>query len=441
MSERPDVVSLLQELLRFDTTNRAPGDAEGELSAASWIHDQLKVAGLEPVMLAREDAPQRANVVVRVPGTDPSLEGLLVHAHLDVVPAEPEQWSFDPFGGLVENGYVMGRGAMDMKDMCAMTLATLLDWASSGARPRRDVVVAFVADEETDGAYGAQWLVAAHPELFAGVAVGIGESGGVVEEHSAADGSAVHLARVAAGERGTLHLRLRATGSSGHASRPVEGSAVLALVDALHRIGHHDWPLHVSPLVQAQLEQTAAALGRTADLSTDDGVLRTIGELGDAADVAMFTVRASTTPTVVRAGYKVNVIPGLAEAEIDVRCPPGFEDELLAMLPELVGDDVTFEHSVREPSVQAPIDGPWFDAMVASIQHVDPSAVVVPGCLGGGTDAKAFSLLGIACYGFAPATADPEGRRRSGIHGVDERVPVASLLGGQEILAHFLATV
>ncbi|KAA1395872.1 M20/M25/M40 family metallo-hydrolase [Aeromicrobium ginsengisoli] len=440
MAERPDVVSLLQTLLRFDTTNRAPGDAEGELAAAMWIHDLLVGAGLEPVLLAREDAPDRANVVVRVPGTDPSLEGLLVHAHLDVVPAEPEQWSFDPFGGDLVDGYVTGRGAMDMKDMAAMTLAVLLDWASSGERPRRDVVVAFVADEETDGAYGAQWLVEAHPELFAGVAAGIGESGGVVESHVGAGGP-VRLARIAAGERGTLHLKLTATGSSGHASRPTEGSAVLALVDALHRIGHHDWPLHMSPLVRAQLEQTAAALGVDADLDDDDGVLRTIDALGDAADVALFTVRASTTPTVVRAGYKVNVIPGLAEAEIDVRCPPGFEDELLAALPELVGDGVTFEHSVREPSVQAPIDGPWFDAMVASIQHVDPSAVVVPGCLGGGTDAKAFSLLGIACYGFVPATADPEGRRRSGLHGVDERVPVSSLCGGLEILAHFLATV
>ncbi len=147
---------------------------------------------------------------------------------------------------------------------------------------------------------------------------------------------------------------------------------MIALVDALHRIGHHDWPLHVSPLVRAQLEQTAAALGHKADLTTDDGVLRTIAELGDAADVAMFTVRASTTPTVVRAGYKVNVIPGLAEAEIDVRCPPGFEDELLAALPGLVGDCVSFEHSVQEPSVQAPIDGAWFDAMVTSIRQVDP---------------------------------------------------------------------
>jgi acetylornithine deacetylase/succinyl-diaminopimelate desuccinylase-like protein len=441
VEHRSDVVSLLQTLLRFDTTNRAPGDAEGELAPAQWIHGLLVDAGLEPVILARDDAPHRANVVVRVTGSDPTLEGLLVHAHLDVVPAEPEQWGVDPFGGEIVDGCITGRGATDMKDMCAMTLAVLLDWAATGERPRRDVVVAFVADEETDGTYGAVWLVEQHPELFAGVAVGIGESGGVVEEHRSADGDPVRLARIAAGERGTLHLLLTATGRSGHGSRPGETSAVLDLVDALHRIGHHEWPLHVSPLVRAQLEQTAAALGRKADLTTDVGILRTIDELGEAADAAAFTIRASTTPTVVRAGYKVNVIPGAAEAEIDVRCPPGFEDELVAALPALVGDAVTFEHSVRELPVEAPTEGPWFAAMVAAIRHEDPAAVVVPACLGGGTDAKAFNALGIACYGFAPATVDPEGRQRTGMHGVDERVPVASLEGGRRILAHFLVTV
>ncbi|AWB93977.1 hypothetical protein C3E78_00950 [Aeromicrobium chenweiae] len=439
--ERPDVVAVLQTLLRFDTTNRGPGDAEGERSAALWIRDRLVEAGYAPVVLAREDAPARTNVVVRVEGTEPGLERVLVHAHLDVVPAEPDQWSFDPFGGEVLDGYVTGRGAMDMKDMCAMTLAVLLDWAATGQRPRRDVVVAFVADEETDGAYGAQWLVDHHPGLFAGVAVGIGESGGVVEEHPGVGGEPVRLARIAAGERGTLHLRLTATGTSGHGSRPSEGGAVQALVDALHRIGHHRWPLHVSAVVRAELEQTATALGVPYDLSTDDGVLRTIEALGDAAGAAVFTVRASTTPTVVRAGYKVNVIPGVAEAEVDVRCPVGFEDELLATLPGLIGDAVTFEHIVREPSVEAPVDGAWFDAMAAAIRREDPLAVVVPGCLGGGTDAKAFSGLGISCYGFAPAGLDPDGRRRSGMHGIDERVPVASLEGGRRILADFLTTV
>ena len=436
-----DVVELLQSLIRFDTTNRAPGDAVGELDAARWIHGLLSDAGLEPVLLARDDAPHRANVVVRAPGTDPTLDGLVVHAHLDVVPAEPEQWTTDPFGGEVADGYVHGRGAMDMKDMCAMSLAVLLEWGRSGSRPRRDVVMAFVADEETDGAYGAQWLVDEHPDLFAGVRVGIGESGGVVETRTARDGRPVRLARIAAGERGTMHIRVTASGTSGHASRPGSGNAVLALVDALNRLGHHQWPIHLSSLVRAQLQQSAEAIGLEVDLSHDEGVLAAIDGLGDVAEAAAYTIRASTTPTVVRAGYKVNVIPGLAEADVDVRCPPGFEKELIAEVNRLLGDDVTFEPLVHEPPVEAPIDGPWFAAMSDAIRHVDPEVVVVPGCLGGGTDAKAFSRLGIDCYGFAPATVDPDGRVSSGIHGVDERVPVASLEGGLEILRHFLETV
>jgi acetylornithine deacetylase/succinyl-diaminopimelate desuccinylase-like protein len=437
----PDVVDLLQSLIRFDTTNRAPGDAVGEIEAARWIEGLLRDVGLDPVVLAPDDQPHRVNVVVRVAGTDASLDTLLVHAHLDVVPAESEQWSTDPFSGEVADGYVHGRGAMDMKDMCAMTLAVLLEWGATGSRPRRDVVVAFVADEETDGLYGAQWLVEHHPDLFAGVRVAVGESGGVVEAHTAVDGHTVRLARVAAGERGTMHVRLVARGASGHASRPGPGNAVLTLVDALHRLGHHPWPLHLSDLVCAQLEQSAAAMGLEVDLSNDEGVLAAIAALGDVGDAAAHTIRASTTPTVVRGGYKVNVIPGIADAQVDIRCPLGFEDALMAELPRLVGDDVTVEPLVDEPPVDAPIDGPWFAAMAAAIRHVDPDVVVVPACMGGGTDAKAFSRLGIDCYGFAPATLDPDGRRRSGIHGVDERVPVSSLEGGLEILRYFLETV
>ncbi len=442
-SENPstDVVSLLQSLIRFDTTNQAPGDAVGELEAALWIEELLLGAGLEPVLLARDDAPHRANLVVRVAGTDRSLDALLLHAHLDVVPAEPDQWAIDPFAGEISDGYVHGRGAMDMKDMAAMALTVLLEWGTTGSRPRRDVVVAFVADEETDGRYGARWLVEEHPELFAGVRVAIGESGAVVEEHATADGRSVRLARVSAGERGTMHVRLVVEDASGHASRPGHGNAVLTLVDALHRLGHHEWPLHVSTLVRAQLEQSAAAMGLEVELSTDVGVLAAIDTLGEVGDAVGYTIRASTTPTVIEAGYKVNVIPGHAEAQVDIRCPVGFEDELMTELRRVVGEDVTIEPIVHEPPVDAPIDGPWFEAMAAALRHVDPEVVVVPACMGGGTDAKSFFRLGIECYGFAPATLDPDGRHRSGIHGVDERVPVSSLEGGLEILRYFLETV
>lgn len=436
-----DVVELLRSLIRHDTTNRAPGDAEGELDAARWVEGLLRGAGLEPVLLAREDAPHRANVVVRVPGRDRSLPGLLVHAHLDVVPAEADRWSVQPFAGELRDGWVWGRGAVDMKDMCAMVLAVLLDWGATGRRPRRDVVVAFVADEETDGSYGAQWLVDSHPGLFEGVEAGIGESGGSIEELRSVDGRPVLLSRVSAGERGTLHLRLTALGTSGHGSRPNGDNPVLALVEALHRIGRHRWPLHLSELVRGQLQGTADALGHEVDLSSDAGVEAALETLGEAAEVAHHTVRASTTPTVVRAGYKVNVIPGEAVAEVDVRCPPGYTEQLLAALPALVGDRVRFEHTVLNPPVEAPVDSPWFAAIRDAIEAEVPGVVVVPRCLGGGTDAKAFSTLGIACYGFAPLSLDPDGRTPGGMHGVDERVPVASLRGGLRILTRFLDTV
>ncbi len=435
------MVGLLRRLIAFDTTNRAPGDAEGELDAARWVSEQLTAAGWHPLLLTHPDAPHRASVVLRVPGRDRSLPGLLVHAHLDVVPAEPEQWRVAPFAGEERDGCVWGRGAVDMKDMCAMTLAVLLAWGRTGQRPRRDVVVAFVADEETDGRFGAQWLVEQHAGLFHGVAAAIGESGGSVEELTHRDGHPVRLARVSAGERGTLHLRLTATGRSGHGSRPHGDNPVLALVDALHRLGHHRWPLHLSELVRAQLQGTADALGHPVDLTSETGVEQALDALGPAAEVARFTVRASTTPTVVQAGYKVNVIPGRATAEVDVRCPPGFQDQLLTALPALVGDRVELEHSVANPPVQAPVDNPWFAAMRAALEAEVPGTVVVPACLGGGTDAKAFSSLGIACYGFAPLTPDPDGRTVAGVHGVDERVPVASLRGGLRVLTRFLESV
>lgn len=439
--EAGDVIDLLRALLRFDTTNRAPGDAVGELDAARWVQQTLTAAGWHPQLLAPDGAPERASVVLRVPGEDPGLPGLLVHAHLDVVPAEPEQWSVPPFAGEVGDGYVWGRGAADMKDMCAMTLAVLLDWGRTGRRPRRDVVVAFVADEETDGALGAHWLAEQHADLFEGVQAAIGESGGTIEHLTATDGRTVPLARIAAGERGTMHLRLTAQGRSGHGSRPHPGNPVVALLDALHRIGHHPWPVHLSDLVRAQLQQTADALGHRVDLSDDAGVEQALAVLGEAAEVARFTVRASSTPTVVQAGYKVNVIPGIATAQVDVRCPPGYVEELLATLHQLVGEDVTCEHLVFNQPVQAPTEGHWFAAMVDAVRRETPEAVVVPSCMGGGTDAKAFSPLGIACYGFAPHTPDPEGRVLSGVHGVDERVPVASVRGGLRVLTHFLDTV
>lgn len=438
-TDQVGVVELCAELIGFDTTNFGEGRSNGEGEIAKHIARLLSDAGYAPEIVG--PTPDRSSVVARIAGSDPSLPALLVHAHTDVVPVEAEDWSVPPFAGLIRDGYVWGRGTADMKDMVAMTIATAQDWATRSIRPRRDIVLAFVADEEDRGEFGAQWLVRERPELLVGVAAAIGESGGSAMLVVDANGGDRRLYPVATAERATMHMRITSTGTSGHGSRPGTDSAVRRLLDATQRIARHEWPVHLSSTVRAFLEQASQALGYTAELDSEDGVQRTISRLGAAGDVARFTVRASTTPTVLSAGSKVNVIPGKAEVLIDVRCPPGYEDELEAVIDKLLADDATREFVSLGRSVESPPDSQWFRAMERAILDHDPDGVVVPFCMGGGTDAKAFSAIGIACYGFAPLGLDGGGRVVHGVHGVDERVPIESLVSGQRILASFLERV
>jgi len=425
-----DVVSVCADLLRFDTTNHGAGDSEGEREAAEYVAAFLDDVGVSSKIL--EPAPRRSNVVARIPGTDPDLPALLVQGHLDVVPADASDWSVPPFAGEIRDGCLWGRGAVDMKDFVAMVLAAVAD----GVRPRRDIVLAFVADEEDRGDFGAHWLVAEHPELFEGCAAAISESGGYTYHVPAADGRKVRLYPVGTAERGTAHLLLTARGRAGHGSRPNDENAVTRLVGALHRIAGNRWPVSLTPTVRAFLERTGAALGVAVDLSDVDG---TVAALGPAGALVVPTVRNSTTPTMLEAGYKVNVIPSTASAQVDVRVLPGTEEALLAEIDGLLGEGVTREFVAHQPPVQAPVDSVWFDAMADALRGEDPEAVVVPYCMGGGTDAKAFAQLGIDCYGFAPLWL-PEGfPYRAMAHGVDERVPVDGLRFGARVVSRFLA--
>jgi acetylornithine deacetylase/succinyl-diaminopimelate desuccinylase-like protein len=419
---------LCARLIRFDTTNFGGGEANGERAIAEHVAGLLDEAGTKPTLLER--TPSRSNVIARVAGRDPSLPAVLVQAHLDVVPADPAGWTVPPFAGEIRDGYVWGRGATDMKDMCATVLTVLRGWSVTGRQPARDVVVAFVADEEDVGADGAQWLVKEHAELFDGCAVAISESGGFTHH---VDG--VRLYPVATAERGTAHLRVSAHGRAGHASRRNDDNPVTRLAGALHRVATHRWPIRLTPAVEAFLTRTAAALGTPIDLSDVDEALT---RLGAAAALAENTVRASVTPTVLRAGYKVNVIPASAEALLDVRTLPGIEDDVLATVDELLGPGVSREFVARESPVQAPIESPWFTAMADALRAEDPAAVVVPYCMGGGTDAKSFTALGIDCYGFAPLWLPTGFPYRAMAHGVDERVPVAGLGFGVRVLDRFL---
>lgn len=428
-----EVVRFTSDLIRIDTTNHGGGDCQ-ERPAAEYAAEQLAGAGLEPTLLERTKG--RTNVVARIEGTDPSADALLVHGHLDVVPAQAEDWSVHPFSGEIRDGVVWGRGAVDMKNMDAMILAVVRAWARLGVRPRRDLVIAFTADEEASAEDGSGFLADEHAGLFEGCTEGISESGAFTFH----DGSGRQIYPIAAGERGTGWLKLTAHGRAGHGSKVNRANAVTRLAEAVARIGAHEWPVRLTPTVRAALTELAALYGIEPDLDDPDAVDVLLGKLGPAAALVEPTVRNSANPTMLHAGYKVNVIPGEAVGYVDGRYLPGGEDEFRTTLDRLTGPDVDWEFHHREVALQSPVESVTFARMRAAVEEFAPEGHVVPFCMSGGTDAKQFSRLGITGYGFSPLKL-PEGYDYGALfHGVDERVPVEALHFGVHVLDRFLRT-
>lgn len=425
-----EVVTYTSDLIRIDTTNRGGGDCR-ERPAAEYAAARLAEAGIEPILLERTKG--RTNVVARIEGTDPSADALLLHGHLDVVPAAAADWSVHPFSGEIRDGVVWGRGAVDMKNMDAMILAVLRGWARQGVRPRRDIVVAFTADEEASAEDGSGFLADEHPALFEGCTEGISESGAFTFH----DGGGRRIYPIAAGERGTAWLKLTARGRAGHGSKVNRDNAVTRLAGAIARIGAHEWPLRLTPTVRAALTELAALYGIETDLTDVDALLE---KLGPAAGLVEPTLRNSANPTMLDAGYKINVIPGEAVAYVDGRYMPGGEDEFRRTLDRLTGPDVDWEFHHREVALQSPVDSATFAGMRAAVEEFAPEGHVVPFCMSGGTDAKQFSRLGITGYGFTPLKL-PDGYDYAAMfHGVDERVPVEALHFGVRVLDRFLRT-
>ncbi|MFG2381322.1 M20/M25/M40 family metallo-hydrolase [Streptomyces avermitilis] len=431
-----EVVRFTSDLIRIDTTNRGGGDCR-ERPAAEYAAQKLAEAGLEPTLLERTEG--RTNVVARIEGTDPFADALLVHGHLDVVPAQAADWSVHPFSGEIRDGVVWGRGAVDMKNMDAMILAVVRDWARAGVRPRRDLVIAFTADEEASAVDGSGFLADQHPGLFEGCTEGISESGAFTFH----DGAGRQFYPIAAGERGTGWLKLTAHGRAGHGSKVNRSNAVTRLAAAVARIGAHAWPLRLTPTVRAALTELTAVYGIDADLddlADMDAMEGLLKKLGPAAALVEPTVRGSANPTMLSAGYKINVIPGEAVGYVDGRFLPGGEDEFRRTLDRLTGPDVEWEFEHREVALQAPLDSVTYARMRAAVEEFAPEGHVVPYCMSGGTDAKQFSRLGITGYGFAPLKL-PEGFDYQALfHGVDERVPVEALHFGVRVLDRFLRT-
>ena len=423
-----EVAALASDLIRIDTTNPGDHSGPGERAAAEYVAELLAGAGLEPTVL--DSHPKRTSVVTRIEGQDRARPALLIHGHLDVVPAEPADWRVHPFSGETDDGCVWGRGAVDMKDMDAMVLAVVRQRLREGRRPPRDVVLAFVADEEAGGKWGARWLVDNHPELFEGVTEAIGEVGGF---SATIGGRRLYLIQTA--EKGIAWMRLTARGQAGHGSMLQPDNAVTELAEAVARIGRHEWPVRLTPATRAFLDQAAAALGLDCDGSD---YRELISKLGPISRLVGATVTNTANPTVLSAGYKVNVVPQVATAQVDGRFLPGYEDEFFAELDGLLGPGMQREFIHHDIAVQTTLDGALADAMTAALLEEDPGGRVVPYCLSAGTDAKSFSRLGIRCFGFSPLRLPADLDFAGMFHGVDERVPVDALRFGVRVLDKFL---
>ncbi|ROR71746.1 M20/M25/M40 family metallo-hydrolase [Bogoriella caseilytica] len=428
-----EVAELCRDLIRIDTSNFGDGSGPGERAAAEYVMEKLTEVGFDPEYI--ESAPGRANVVLRIAGEDPSRPALVLHGHTDVVPAAADDWSVDPFAAEVKDGMIWGRGAVDMKDMDAMILAVVRDMGRTGWRPPRDLIVAFFADEEAGGKLGARYLVDNRPDLFEGASEAISEVGGFSVE---IDGRRAYLLQTA--EKGMAWLKLVADGTAGHGSQVNPDNAVTRLAGAVHRIGEHSWPMHLTKTVQQLLDGVAELTGTSYSAEDPESIGRLVDALGPAKKFVGATLRTGANPSQLDAGYKANVIPGRATATVDVRYPPGQEDATMATLAELAGEGVSIEDIHRDIALEVPFSGNLVDSMVAAIDAEDPGSVVLPYMLSGGTDNKSLSRLGVTGYGFAPLRLPPELDFAGMFHGVDERVPVEALHFGVRVLERLLRT-
>ena len=424
-----DVVELCRDLIRIDTTNFGDQPGPGERKAAELVATLLDEVGIESDLWEAE--PGRTNVVARWGGDrgDP----LLLHGHLDVVPANADDWRVHPFSGEIVDGMVWGRGAVDMKDFDAMLLSTVRARARAGAVPTRPLVLCFTADEEAGGSKGAGPLVDRRRDLLEGCREAVGEVGGF---STTVRGRRLYL--IEAAEKGMAWMRMTAKGNAGHGSMVHPDNAVTALAAAVARIGQHEWPVRLTPTMQVLL----AAVAELAETEAGpDNAEELIEEFGSAARMLGAVIRNTVNPTMLEAGYKVNVVPGKATAHLDGRFLPGYEDEFLATLAELAGPDVQIEHLTKMDGLETPYDGLLAEAMTGSILEEDPDAVVAPYLMSGGTDAKHWERLGIRSLGFTPLRLPADLDFTALFHGVDERVPVDALEFGARVFDRFLGKI
>ena len=426
-----ETITLCQEMIRIPSVNH--GECKGDEKAmAEYVASKLAEVGIKSELI--ETAPNRVNVVAKVEGADQSRPGLVLHGHIDVVPVNAADWSVDPFSGVIKDGFIWGRGAVDMKDMDAMILATVRMWQRIGYKPPRNILLAFFADEEAGSNYGSRWLVKHRPEIFDGYSEAVSEVGGfsvtITGEH--------RLYLIEAAQKGIQWMKLTAKGTAGHGSFINQDNAVTKVADAVARIGKYEWP-------QLETKTSNVFFRKIAELTGDKydpkNVKPLLHHLGDAVKMLGATISNTANPTMLEAGYKVNVIPQSASAMVDGRFLPGHENQLQETVRKLAGDDIEIEILTRDIALEVEFAGPLVKAMCDAISGEDSAGIPVPYLMSGGTDNKALHDLGIVGYGFSPLKLPKDLDFFALFHGVDERVPIEGLKFGVRVLYEFLENV
>ena len=426
-----ETITLCQEMIRIPSVNHGEGQGD-EKAMAEYVASKLAEVGIKSELI--ETAPNRVNVVAKVEGADQSRPGLVLHGHIDVVPANAADWSVDPFSGVIKDGFIWGRGAVDMKDMDAMILATVRMWQRIGYKPPRNILLAFFADEEAGSNYGSRWLVKHRPEIFDGYSEAVSEVGGfsvtITGEH--------RLYLIEAAQKGIQWMKLTAKGTAGHGSFINRNNAVTKVADAVARIGAYEWP-------QLETKTSNVFFRKIAELTGDKydpkNVKPLLHHLGDAVKMLGATISNTANPTMLEAGYKVNVIPQSASAMVDGRFLPGHENQLQETVKKLAGDEIEIEILTRDIALEVEFAGPLVKAMCDAISGEDSAGIPVPYLMSGGTDNKALHDLGIVGYGFSPLKLPKDLDFFALFHGVDERVPIDGLKFGVRVLYEFLENV
>ena len=422
-----DAIRICQDLIRIPSVNYGEGKGD-EKAVAEYVVASLAEVGIDAKIY--ESAPNRCNVIANIEGVDPNRPGLVLHGHIDVVPAAAEEWQVDPFSATIKDGAIWGRGAVDMKNVDAMILAIVRYWARNGIKPPRNIVLAFFADEEAGSSFGSRWMVKEHPEVFKNCSQAVSEVGGF----SVTLSNGKRLYMIEAAQKGIHWVKLTAHGQAGHGSFINNQNPVTALSEAVAKIGNYEWPQTYTKAVRELFTAIAEALGRPLG----DDYREFLVEIPSVARMIAATLQNTANPTMLDAGYKANVIPKEASAVVDGRFLPGHEDALNRTITEIVGPQIKIETVTHDIALEVPFEGELVEAMKSAILKLDPEGIPVPYLMSGGTDNKALSELGIVGYGFSPLRLPADLDFMALFHGVDERIPLESLEFGVKALEDFL---